>query len=81
MLDYGLRGKPYTSTAKQWTVLVHSMEYEEPELVEKTERILKSLKKKDDKKLEENVQFYLNMGYRVLEAIYHGAHLTSIENI
>ena len=81
MLDYGMRGTPYKTTAKKWLVLVHSMDYEEPELVAKTENILKSLRKKDDKKLEENTQFYLNLGYRTLEAIYHGAHLTAIENI
>lgn len=81
MLDYGMRGKEHTSTVKRWTVLVHAMQYEEPELVEKTENILKTLRAKDDKRLEENTQFYLGLGYRVLEAIYHGAHLTSVENI
>ena len=73
-----MRGKPYTSTAKQWTVLVHSMDYEEPELVAKTERILKSLRKKDDENLIANTEMYLKMGYKTLEAIYHGARVTAL---
>ena len=76
MLDYGLRGKPYTSTAKQWIVLVHSKDYEDRELVKRT--VLKTLRKKDDKALEENTLMYLRLGYRTLEAIYHGARVTAL---
>ena len=78
MLDYGMRGTPYKTTAKQWTVLVHSMAYEEPDLVAKTEAVLKSLRKKDDKNLIANTEMYLRLGYRTLEAIYHGARVTAL---
>ena len=78
MLDYGMRGKEYTTTAKQWTVLVHSMAYEEPDLVAKTEAVLRSLKKKDDKNLIANTEMYLRLGYRLLEAVYHGARVTAL---
>lgn len=77
-IDNKGRGKEYTTTAKQWTVLVHSMAYEEPDLVAKTEAVLKSLRKKDDKNLIANTEMYLRLGYRLLEAVYHGARVTAL---
>ena len=79
MLDYGTRGKEPKSIAKKWAVIVHAnYSYTEPELSEKTEKVLLSLKKRDDKALQENTETYLRLGYRPLEAMYHGARVTAL---
>jgi len=80
MLDYGRRGKPYTTTAKQWTVLISSMAYENPELVEQATAALRKLRKKDDANLIANTEMYLRLGYKTIEAIYHGARVTLLES-
>lgn len=73
MITNALRGKQYTTSAKQWAVMVHDMAYENGEYAYQVERVLRYLRAKEDDTFKALTIRNIKAGLSTLDALYEAA--------